>query len=398
MTKTPLAQKDYARNPGFLKLDLMIRGARVDDSVIKSGLVLPDYSLSPQVLGNLDLVLPQETYVSVPYQEENVQGSPYKIRHLKGKYYLSTPSDPLEVRIISHPSFYSDPVKEGVTIGDVAQCHGNYVSLALGGHRYLQPGLTSKAFDPKLVLSVDEVVGVLDRIRSAQRLDVVTFSAWQVDGEDGGISQIEPYIRAIKKAFNVLLFVEVHLPQTHAWIDATYAMGADSVCYHLGNLCSHGPKAPENSHRDMQVELGLLQHAVSIYPPGSVLSHITMGDRPLGDVTEDIDSLCAIRVLPILTFLSRESVISQNLTTDQLAPLFGYVYESAKKNRITMNWFSKLAPFIAPMEGRFFSGDSPRLKLALMHFYQSRLFGGSISVGLSNLRRKLRVKDTPPRS
>ena len=68
-------------------------------------------------------------------------------------------------------------------------------------------------------------------------------------------------------------------------------------------------------------------------------------------------------------------------------------YEKAKKYQIKMNWFSKLSPFMSPFEGRFFAGDIPRFKLALMNFYQSRILGGSISVGLSNLRRKLRVQE-----
>jgi len=249
----------------------------------------------------------------------------------------------------------------------------------------------SDPFDhEKRVLTVDEVIAMLERIRKDGPLDVVSLSSWYTKGEDGGILQIEPYIRAIKSSFNVLLLVEIHLPETAEWIDKTYAMGADSVCYHLGDLCSHGPF---DNRRQVKDELKLLKHAVAIFPQGTILSHITMGNRPFEDVIEDIDKLAEIKVLPLLTPESREIVIKQNLTTEQLAPLFGYVYNRAKRQSVTMNWFKRLAPFLTPIEGSYFSGDTPRLKLALLNFYQSRLFGGSISAGLSNLRRRLRVKE-----
>lgn len=393
-TFKPIPEAGYFKNPGYLKLDLMLNGARVDPSLFQKGLILKEYRLSPKLYGNLDMILPEETYVSVPYQEEFTVRSPYKLRGLHGKYTLSGREHSTTVKIVPHPSFYDERINPAVCIGDAAQCHGGYVSLALGGHRYLQSHLngSTKSFREELVLSVDEAIGLLHRIRKETAIDVITLSSWSAIGADGGILQIEPYIRAIKASFNVLLLVEVHLPNARSVIDQTYAMGADSVCYHLGNLCRHGDE-PETQGRSTEQEMNLLKHAVSIFPPGTILSHITMGSRPFEEVIEDIDLLTGIKVQPILTVESLDVVRQKGLTTAQLAPLFGYVYNAAKRAKITMNWFSKLAPFIAPIEGRFFSGDSPKLKLALLNFYQSRLFGGSISAGLSNLRRRLRVRE-----
>lgn len=119
-----------------------------------------------------------------------------------------------------------------------------------------------------------------------------------------------------------------------------------------------------------------------------------MGSHAFDEVIDDIDKLTKIKVLPILTLESQEVVKKMGLTTEQLAPMFGYVYNATKRNKIKMNWFSKMAPFIAPIEGHFFSGDSPKLKLALLNFLSiETFFGGSISAGLSNLRRRLRVRE-----
>lgn len=393
-TFKPIPEEQYLENPGYLKLDLMLKGVRVDSSLFAKEKILKKYLLSPHIFGNLDLVLPEDTHVSVPYQENFSQQSPYRLRNLRGKYFLTTPSGSKGVKLIPHPRFYSYKINDHLSLGDIIACHGGYISLALGGHRYLQSHLDEgdpKEESKKREITVDELIGLLERIRKDQKIDILTLSAWDASGEDGGIAQIEPYIRAIKRSFNLLLSVEIHLPRKHLWIDRTYAMGADSVCYHLGNLCSHGAEETKESLRVSQ-ELDFLKHATDIFPPGTIMSHLTMGNRPFEEVVEDIDKLTKIGVLPILTASSREAILAGGYTTAQLAPLFGYVYNSAKKNNITMNWFGKLAPFIAPIEGRFFSGDTPRFKLALLNFYQSRIFGGSISAGLSNLRRKLRVR------
>lgn len=368
----------------------------MDESLFKKGVLLADYKIGPGVFGNLDLILPYQTYVSVPYQEPDTQQSPYRLRFLRGKYFLTTLSEPIQVELIPHPTFTQDLVKEGVKIGDVSSCHGSYVSLHLGAHRYLQSHLStpSEPYRKELVLTVDEVIALIQRIKKDQPVDVVTLSAWDVTTDDGGILQIEPYIRAIKAAFNLLLFVEVHPPKSKSLIDVTYAMGADSVCYHLGNLCSHGQgDEPLADDSRMDEDLALLRYAVDVFPLGSVLSHITMGNRPLNDVAKDIETLSSIRVLPLLTAVTREVMLEKNLSLNDMGRLFGLVYEEAKRNKVPLNYFSRLAPFIAPMEGRFFSGDTPRLKLAMLNLYHSRLFGGSISAGLSNLRRKLRVRE-----
>lgn len=389
----PISEDQSIKNPGYLKLDLMLKGVRLDSSLYKRG-IRQEYLLAPGHFGNLDLLLPQGTYVSVPYQEPFVGSSPYKLRFFKEKFYLASSAESIQVGVIAHPPFYDREVKPGVRLREVVACHGSYISLALGGHRYLQThlkGRQSGAFRQDLVLTVDEVIGVLEQCRRESPLDVVTLSSWQTETEDGGVLQIEPYIRAIKKCFNVLLLVEVHLPKSRGLVDQTYAMGADSVCYHLGDLCTHGA-GEELTQREVEKEVDLLQYGVSIFPPGTILSHITVGSRPYEGVIEDIDVLTKIKVLPILTVESLDVAHKEGLTAGHLAPMFGYVYNASKKNKITMNWFSRLAPFIAPIEGRFFSGDTPKLKLALLNFYQSRLFGGSISAGLSNLRRKLRVR------
>lgn len=371
----------------------MLRGARLDESFVRRHGVLADFLLGPNTFGNLEIELPDGICVSVPYQEDFVRESPYKIRDVKRRLFLTSPEHSVPVKWIAQPDYYDQCVNANARIGEIACVHGNYVSLALGGHRYLQPTLVAAdggSSRPELVISVDETVAVLERIRKHRPIDVVSLSCWEPD-RDGGIRQVEAYVRAIKKFFSVLVFVEVHLPAQSSAIDETYAMGADSVCYHIGNLCSHGGDRA-SAEREKDAEMRLLRHAVSVFPAGTILAHVTIGENSVAESREDIDALCEAGVLPILTVENLDVAHRKGISATEIAPLFGEIYDRAKKNGIKMNWFSRLSPFVTPMEGRFFTGDIPRFKLALMNFYQSRILGGSISAGLSNLRRKLRVK------
>lgn len=385
--------KTHKFSAGALKLDLMMRGVRLDDSFAQKYRVLGDFRLGPKNFGNLELILPEGLGVSVPYQEDFIQSSPYKLRSVNKKVFLTGRGGSLPVKWVPQPDYYGQVVNAKVKLGEVACVHGGYVSLALGGHRYLKPTLVGEKGEthrPELVLSVDETVAVIERIRKERAIDVISLSCWQ-PGEDGGVSQVEPYVRAIKKYFKVLVFVEIHLPRHAGTIDETYAMGADSVCYHIGNLCSHGDGAgTAPSEKDFEVRL--LRHAVDVYPQGTILAHITLGRGSIAESEADIAELSALKVLPILTLESLAIAHERGLTAVELAPLFGFLYNAAKKHGIKMNWFARLSPFLTPIEGRFFAGDMPRFKLALLNFYQSRVLGGSVSAALSNLRRKLRVK------
>ena len=382
-------------NLGLLKLDLMLKGVRFDESFCSKHQVLKDFRLGKHTFGTVDFILPGEICVSAPYQEDFVENSPYKIRFIKNKFYVASKDISMPIKWVSQPRFYEEAVNDKVKISDIASVHGNYVSLAIGGHRYLQSSLVTKEECANSIISVEETVSTLDRIQKERPIDVVSLSCWDPDEEDGGIFQIKPYIEAIKKNFNVLVFIEVHLPKDENIIDQTYAIGADSVCYHIGNLCSHGHSHIE-PERNKEFENKLLKHAVSDFPGGSILVHITVG--PIGDRSnqqskEEIESLCANKVLPILTIENLHDAHDMQMKAEQVAELQALVYEKAKENNIKIHWFSKLSPFFTPFEGRHLVGDAPKLKVALMNFYQSRVLGGSISSGLSNLRRKLRVRE-----
>lgn len=383
-------------NAGWLKLDLMLKGVRVSKEVFDKGLLLTKYKVGPHEFGKADLEITPGLLAAVSYQEAAAQQSPYELIFENQQLYLQQGLNRRPIKIIPPPGCYTQTLHHrDVPLGELVSCHGHYAALALGGHRYLLPSL----FRPDEVelakaheLTVDETLWVIKTLKKETPIDIVTFSAWETDGEDGGIEQIEPYIRGIKKTYNLLTVVEVHLPHTTEWIEKSYAMGADAICYHLGDICRQVPSGTVNTHRDGEKEKQLLQHAVGIFPTGTVQAHVTIGPHPTEEILQELDALIDLGVLPIITVDDHDQALKNSLDSRKLAMIFDHVYQRSVSRGIAHNWLQGLSPFFMPLEGRFFGHESSKMKMAISRIYQMRFFGSRLSSFISNLRRSLRVK------
>ena len=69
--------EDYLNNPAALKIDLMLRGLRIDDPLVKA------WACGVE---GIDIMLPFNTLVNIPCREEFTKGSPYTIRKKSGGY------------------------------------------------------------------------------------------------------------------------------------------------------------------------------------------------------------------------------------------------------------------------------------------------------------------------
>lgn len=325
-------------NPGQLKLELMLKGVRVDPAFYQKKLVASSYKLAENIYAGLDLKLQQHVPVVVPYQEDFVAQSPYQLRLIRGRTVLTQGKYSIPVDVLPPPSFLDQEVGKDLKLIDIAECHGGYVGLAMAGHRYLKPILPEIVRVP----TVDEVLWSLDAIRKGSDLRVVGLSSWEDTPDDGGALQVEAYVRAIKSWFNVQILTELHLPPKVNVIDRTFASGVNSVCYHFSNLKS-------------DATYKLLAHAVSVFQPGGVSAHVSIGEATPHELISAIDRLTAIGVVPLLTF-SREAVIKEGLGVPALAGIYAHVYDAVKRNRLPLQWFKNLGPFFAPVEGQYLTG------------------------------------------
>ncbi len=405
--------RNYIGNPSSLKIDLMLRGIR---GIEGEGEVTPVKGLSGRAGEGIDLILPLGMPVNVPCGEEFTKSSPYWLR-LKGddSYVITDGTDEVGVRLVEEPGFFKRTTSTGVEFSSIATVHGSYVVITPSPrcdffNRSVECKYCAGNFDvepedgvePRL-FTIDEVLETVEAIISEKASRIIYLSIGFSQGDDGGIELLAPYIRAIKKHFNCLVAVEALPPKKDRWIDETYALGADSVLYNLEIfdpelfeiIC---PGRAELIGRGRYIEA--LKHAASVFPNGTVASHLIVGLEPPGATIQGIDFLTNCGVVPILPIYRPQpgkALRIEPLDTEIIIPVYRRLYGAVKKNNINMNWVRDISSVTTPIESRLLSGGKEGLADTIFeNFYKTR-FGQKTAWGLSTLRRKLRVRSIDPR-
>ncbi len=390
-----LIWKSYLDNPGTLKIDLMLRGIRIAD---------PVHSISCAD-SSIDLVLPDGILANVPCCEPYTEASLYVLKeNHDGGYVIGDGTAEVPVQLIEKPDFLSGQTKSGVPFSDIAELHGSYVVISpASGCEFFNEGIEcsycSGGFDTdeaSKVFSVDDVLEVVEAVKKAKAAEIVYLSIGFSKGADGGIKFLTPYIQAIKKFFNVIVAVEALPPKRNHWIDHTYAVGADSVLYNLEiydkelfELICPGRAGLIGRNR----YLNALKYAATVFPSGTVASHLIVGLEPPGSTNKGIDCLTDMGVVPILPIYRPrpgKALGIDPLTTEIIIPVYRHLYKTVRDKNINMNWVSDISVLTTPLEGRNLL-DDPEGGNIFESFYRSKL-GKKTAWGLSSIRRKLRVR------
>ena len=427
---------DYFKsdNHGSLKIDLMLRGVRgverngsgkapdIDGIEGSSrGNIVPLKGLPGRAGVGLDILLPKSTLVNVPCGEEFTKRSPYWLKEAGSggdspEFILTDGSNEMPVKRVPEPEFYSKQTTTGIPMSSIATVHGSYVVITPSPRcdffntsvecRYCAGNYDVEAKDGEKtdrVFSIDEVLETVEAVLSERAAEIIYVSIGFSPGDDGGMEVLAPYVQGIKKHFNCLVAVEALPPKKNSWIDETYALGADSILYNLEIfdkelfeiIC---PGRAELIGRDRYIEA--LKYAASIFPNGTVASHLIVGLEPPGATCQGIDFLTGMGVVPILPVYRPQpgkALRIEPLSTEIIVPVYRRLYKAVKSSGINMNWVRDISSVTTPIEGRLLAGVKGGLKSSLMeNFYKTRL-GVKTAWGLSTLRRKLRVKDRDTR-
>lgn len=412
-------------NPGFLKLELMRRGLRVEQDCLEPA-EIPAPSGRTTTLGmsaharnmfgnatDIDLILPGGTWVTAPLSNQFIQPSPYLLRRSDAKCWLHwQPSDgqqnetiqPVCVQVVPPAAFYTRTTSTGLPLARLGTVHGSYLALSpiaqcsfVGTNDQCHfCSLTTRTTADWV--PVDDILEAIRIVRDTTRIDMVYLSVGHLTGSDGGVRALEPYIRAIKKHFDILVAMDALPPEHNAWIDRTYAMGVDSLSYNLeifdpsrfDQICP-GP----SRHIGRQRFLDALEYAATVLPAGAVICHLIVGLEAPESTCAGIDALLGRRVMPVLPIFRpfrgrdmRETNEAMELDTQRIFDLYGYLYTKVRQHKLPMSWVQNISVVTTPAEGRFFVGAK---RPGLLQ----RLVGGERrpSVMLSDWRRALRVKE-----
>jgi biotin synthase-related radical SAM superfamily protein len=406
----PLAPGEWIHNPGYLKLDLMLKGVRIGAAALAASEALGDLVSDFGSMGDLDIVLPEGTRVSVPFAKDFAHRSPYLLTKEDGRFQIRHGDERVQVEWDPPSEFYRASTSSGVPLSRIGVIHGQYLALAPNracsfiGQRteckFCSAVLTQKE-DPR-ERSVDDVLETIEfALRAQGNLSMVYLAMGYTDAEDHGIATLEPYIRAIKRHFDLLVSVDVLPPETDDWIDRTYAMGVDALSYNLEvwdptRFEEYCPGLHENVGRDRFLQA--LTYAVGIFPAGAVACHLIVGlDRPLSTV-DGIDWLTQNGIVPVLPLfrpfkgIDLRDQLEEIPATEEVAAVYGYLYQALKDRRIPMTWVRDLSVVTTPLEGRHFVGEEAKLQVFLQSFFNSKL-GRRTAVGLAEMRRALRVRE-----
>jgi solute carrier family 13 (sodium-dependent dicarboxylate transporter), member 2/3/5 len=392
-------------NPGILKLDLAIRGAVLDDSLRAREDLLRAPAVRSPVTRSLDLVLPGEVLVSAPIDEAFTRDSPYRLIAEDDHFYLQSEGERAEVRIVAPPSYYAMSTRSGIPMWRVGNSYGPYLAINPAKRcGFSERGSQCQFCDDSTQgterdepIPVDDVVDTVRAAFAEGAIDFVYLHIGYVDGEDAGVRFIEPYVRAIKRHFDTLVAVQLQPPRENRWIDYIYAIGVDAISYSvqihdpdiLANLCVG---RAEQVGRDRYYEA--LRHAAAIFPNGTVWSDLIVGLEPIESTLAGVDALVDMGVLPVLSVfrpLSDTELRDHPMpATQDVAPVFAYMFERVREAGINMNWVRDLSFAVTPFEARFFADPNASLG-GLGPLYRSRI--GNLAVrNLSRLRRRLRVR------
>jgi hypothetical protein len=394
-------------NPGYLKLELSVKGVRLDDTARVHPDIqrLPD--VSADIVRGIDLVLPQDVYVNVPLEADPKTDSPFLLAGRGDQLILQRDGAGIEVRVVPQPSFYALFTRSGQPMWHVGAVYGGFIainptagcgySVRGGPCRFCRSG-SKVGSEDGVTPSIEEVIEVVRAAFDEGAVEFVYFNPPYAGSDDAGIAALKPYIAAIKRHFDTLVVVQMHPPRSNEWIDRTYAMGVDAVSYNveihdasiLARRCA-GRARYIGRERYYQA----LAYAASVFPSGTVWSELVLGLEPADSTIRGIDALVGSGVLPVLS--TQRAARSVDLGGDPLpsleavTPVLAHLFHAVRQARINMSWVREVCFGITPLEARLFAGDEVRAAGALQHFYRSKL--GNLTVrSLSRLRRRLRVR------
>jgi hypothetical protein len=398
MTATPT----WVQSPAHLKLDLAVRGVRLDETLRAQTEELRAASPSAETPGGIEIILPEEVWVSVPIDAQGATATPYLLSGSGDEAVLQQNGDQLSVRIARPPAFYRATTSSGTPMSQVGVVRGGFIAVNPGAAcgyglrgmpcRFCRSG-TGMAIEDGFPMSVAEVVEVVRAAFAEGAAEFVYFNPPYVGSEDAGIEFLEPYIQAVKKHFDTLVAVQIHPPKSDRWIDRTYAMGVDAVSYaveiHDYDLLARRC-AGRVRHIGRERYYEALAYAATVFPSGTVWSELVLGLEPAESTLRGVETLVSAGVLPVLS-MPRPDADTPVINPDSVQPILTSLFHAVRQARINMGWVRDLSFAITPLEARFFAGDDARASVAMQHFYRSKL-GILTARSLSGLRRRLRVR------
>lgn len=373
-------EEDVSRNPGLLKLDLLCRGIRVDESC-RLGDESRGFLRTRAGLGSgLELVIPPDLYTNAPVLEAWVKDTPYSIHHEDGRYVIRRDGRFItRVLLPRRPAFYDRRTSSGRVMSSIGVMQGTYLGIyptRLCHHWEHEPRECCKFCSVGLNLgeqestekSVEDVVELAVAARREEHITYVHFNTGYYEG-DTYLDELEPYVVAVKKATGCLIGVQTPPHPDFSRYKRLRKLGVNQVsfCFELWDEQRFREVCPGKAkHCTLKRYLDAIEYCAKIFDTTN--GEIVAGLEPPEKSIEAIDWMTSVGAIPtVCVFRPLTGTEYENVPppkTEDMVPIFRRMYEACMEHDLPLGIAPnvKVSIVLLPDEGRYFLDDWNRYR------------------------------------
>ena len=293
-------------NPGELKIDLLCRGIRIDDTCNIEEHARPTYNEHSYLPEGLEIILPGEmgeVWANAPIVRIFVENTPYVLQYSQGSYSIHDQDRDLAyaVTLAPKPDWYDRPTSRGLPMQRVGMLEGSCLVVGLH-HPQRDPvqalsGRISPDHEETTILDIVETAAMA-RKRSATTLVLLRDGS----GEHGDLTQVFPIVKALKREVGILVGVQFPAEQDVGLYDEALSLGVDHLSFQIG-FCNHYLRrrcAGRLWDSDPDGVFRALEYCSRGVAKGIVSAEVEAGLVSIEDTLRAIDYFVDCRAIPLV--------------------------------------------------------------------------------------------------
>ncbi len=342
-------------NPAELKIDLLCRGMKIDQSchLIEDG--RPLVRTRAGLGSGVEMILPgkrRDLWVNSPVVEKFVEKTPYRLTQVAGSYRVVDGRQGFNypVNVASKPEWYDRQTSRGTRMSRIGTLQGTVLSIYIGDRcKFWTPDhpLNCQFCTTGLNVGVDEeeeksVEDVVETALAAQAESGVTFVHFN-SGYQGvqGLRKAFPYIQALKDRVGLLIGVQFIPERDMRLYDELLGLGVDhlSFCFEFYNpeyFCRYLPGKTQII--GLETFFKAMEYTSRKMGKGRVSGEIIAGIEPIEDTFKAIEYIVSVGAFPfVCIFRPLAGAGLEDFPppeSSDMVRVFRHVYETCRKHNL----------------------------------------------------------------
>ncbi|HUU28012.1 MAG TPA: radical SAM protein [archaeon] len=375
---------DVRKNPGLLKLDLFCKGIRLGDSCSVEEDGGREILRTRAGLGSgLEVILPEGLYANIPVAEEFARLSHYVLnREPDGTYRIYRDDEPVAPVVLApRPAWYDKKTSGGIRMNRVGTLQGTYLAIypaRVCDYWLEKPVRTNCKFcsvglnlgqDDAAEKHVEDVIETVQAALAENHITYVDFNTGHYAG-DTYLDILEPYIRAVKEKYGLLIGVQTPPHQDLSRYHHLKKIGVNRVsfCFEIWDRERFIEVCP-GKHRQYGLDryLEAVEYCAGIFHTTN--GEIVAGLEPPEKSIEAIDWITSRGAVPtVCVFRPLKGTDYEDLPpprTEEMIPVFRRMYEACMERGLMIGVAPniKVSIVMLPEEGKYLMENDRRFYL-----------------------------------